>query len=79
MWNPMTSSSPFKDRIYSKQGSYISLLFETWTNHQAGAQPGIFQGRGSFVELGDFDKHFVKKNIRKKLEFFLKDTVKTTF
>ena len=29
------------------------------------AQPEIFQGRGSFVELGHFDKHFVK-NTRKK-------------
>ena len=47
-------------------------------------QPEIFQGRGGFVELGHFDKHFVK-NTRKKvplekiLEFFLLDTLKTTF
>ena len=27
---------------------------------QAGAQPEIFQGRGGFVKLGHFDKHFVK-------------------
>ena len=31
----------------------------------AGAQPEIFQGIGSFVELGHFDKHFIK-NTRKK-------------
>ena len=31
----------------------------------AGAQPEIFQSRGDFVKLGDFDKHFVK-NARKK-------------
>ena len=37
----------------------------------AGAQPQIFQGRGGFVKLGHFNKHFV--------EFFLQDTVKTTF
>ena len=30
-----------------------------------GAQPEIFQGRGGFVELGRFDKLFVK-NTRKK-------------
>ena len=52
--------------------------------HNSGAQPEIFQGRGGFVELGHFDKHFVK-NTRKKapprkiLEFFLLDTLKTTF
>ena len=31
----------------------------------AGVQPEISQGRGGFVELGHFDKHFVK-NARKK-------------
>ena len=31
----------------------------------AGAQPEIFQDRGDFVELGHFNKHFVK-NTRKK-------------
>ena len=59
---------PFKDKIYSKQGSHISLLFGTWTLvlfPHAGAQPEIFQGRGGFVELAHFDKHFVK-NTRKK-------------
>ena len=49
-----------------------------------GAQPEIFQGIGGFVKLGHFDKHFVK-NSRKKgsagkiSEFFLLDTLKTTF
>ena len=75
---------PFKGKIYSKWGSQISLLFETWTLVlflHADAQPDIFQGRGGFVELGHFHKHFTK-NTRKKgksLEFFLPDTVKTTF
>ena len=31
----------------------------------ADTQPEIFQGRGGFVELGYFDKYFVK-NTRKK-------------
>ena len=31
----------------------------------SGAQPEFFQGRGGFVELGHFDKLFVK-NTRKK-------------
>ena len=59
---------PFKDRIYSKQGNHISLLFVTWTLVlflHAGAQPEFFQGRGGFVELGHFDKYFVN-NTRKK-------------
>ena len=44
-----------------------------------GAQPEIFQGREAFMELGHFDKFFVK-NTRKKvthgkiLELFLLDT-----
>ena len=49
-----------------------------------GAQPEIFQGRGGFVKLGHFDKHFIKKARkkapqRKILDFFLLDTPKTTF
>ena len=31
----------------------------------AGAQPEIFQGRGCFVKLGHFDKHFIKKSRKK--------------
>ena len=47
-------------------------------------QPEIFQGRGGFVKLGHFDKHFVKNSgkkgsARKISEFFLLDTLKTTF
>ena len=50
----------------------------------SGVQPEIFQGRGSFVKLGHFDKHFIKKSRKKApqgkiLEFFLLDTLKTTF
>ena len=49
-----------------------------------GAQPEIFQGRGGFVELGHFNKHFVKNTIKnapqgKIMELFLLDTLKTTF
>ena len=47
---------------------HISLLFGTWTLvlfPNAGAQPETFQGRGGFMELGHFDKYFVK-NTRKK-------------
>ena len=49
-----------------------------------GTQPEIFQGRGGFLKLRHFDKHFIKK-VKKKgplgktLEFFLLDTLKTTF
>ena len=30
-----------------------------------GTQPGIFQDKGGFVELGHFDKHFVKNKGKK--------------
>ena len=51
---------------------------------ETGAQPDIFQDRGGLVKLGHFDKHFIKKSRRKApqgkiLEFFLLDTLKTTF
>ena len=52
--------------------------------HSSGAQPEMFQGWGGCVELGHFDKLFVK-NSRKKvpqgkiLELFLLDTLKTAF
>ena len=46
-------------------------------------QPEIFQGRGGFVELGHFDKLFIKNKKKapqgKILELFLLDTLKTTF
>ena len=48
------------------------------------ALPEIFQSREGFVQLGHFNKHFIKK-LRKKapqgktLEFFLLDSLKTTF
>ena len=48
-----------------------------------GVEPEIFQGKGSFVKLEHFNKHFVK-NTRKKrafqektLEFFHLDALKT--
>ena len=45
----------------------------------SGAQPEIFQGRGGFVKLGHFDKHFVKNSRKidpaeKVSEFFSLDT-----
>ena len=33
---------------------------------QAGVQPEIFQGRGNFVKLGHFDKHFVKSSRKER-------------
>ena len=62
----------------------LKWLFYHGGYSSSGAQPDIFQGRGGFVKLGHFDKHFVK-NSRKKgpagkiSEFFLLDTLKTTF
>ena len=56
---------PFKDKIYSKQGSLFCLGDRTVLFSHAGAQPEIFQGSGGFIKLGHFDKHFVK-NTQKK-------------
>ena len=33
--------------------------------YNTGAQSEIFQGRGGFVKLGHFDKHFMKKSKKK--------------
>ena len=48
-----------------------------------GAQPETFQGSRGFVELGHFDKHFIKSTKEAPqgniLEFFLLDTLKTIF
>ena len=54
------------------------------TQGEAGSQPEIFQGRGGFVELGHFDKFFVKNTRekspqRKILELLLLDSLKSTF
>ena len=66
-----------------------SIFFvRLWTQHvlfrksryclnQADAQREMFQSRGRFVEPGHFDKLFCK-NAREK-EFFLRDTLKSTF
>ena len=46
-----------------------------------GMQPDVFQGRGCFVKLRHFDKHFVKntqKQAGKILEFFLLDTLNSS-
>ena len=50
----------------------------------AGAQSETFPGRGGFLELEYFDKHFVKKSrkkgpVGKILAFFLVGTLQTTF
>ena len=75
----------FKRKIYSKQGSHIFCL-GTWTlvsKPHTGAQPEFFQGRGGLVELGYFDKQFVK-NTKKKapqenIFGLFSPTVKITF
>ena len=47
-----------------------------------GTPQEIFHGRGGFMKLGHFDKHFIKKSRKKApqgkvLEFFLLDTHET--
>ena len=45
---------------YQNRTLYACRLFPEFFNivAVAGAQPKIFQGRGGFMELGHFDKHF---------------------
>ena len=75
---------PFKDNIFSKQGSHISLLFGTWILvllPHAGAEPeiqGKFRGTRT-LRLAFRQKHTKKGPTEKNLEFFLLDTVKSTF
>ena len=50
----------------------------------SGAQPEMFKGKGGLVGLGQFYKHLVKTPEEKVpqgkfWEFFLLDTLKTTF
>ena len=68
-------------RKYTSFGSLLKIIFyfspipmmhasrgEVFNKvkHNSGAQSEIFLGRGGFVELGPFNKHFVK-NTRKKV------------
>ena len=46
--------------------SFFRLIdFEKSLSPNPGAQPEIFQGRGGFVKLEHFDKHFIKKSRKK--------------
>ena len=46
----------------------------------SGAQLEIFQGRGGFMGVEHFDKHFIKKKTGSRWEtIFLSNTLKTTF
>ena len=42
-----------------------SLAIYYWQDTVSDVQREIFQGRGGFVKLGHFDKHFVKNSIKK--------------
>ena len=62
----------------------IKIIILQSGNALTGAQPEIFQGREGFVKFGYFNKHFLKYSRKKgpagKIsEFFLLDTLKTTF
>ena len=51
-------------KIASVKERKIVKMFSK-SKRNTGAQPEILQGRGGFIELDHFDKHFVK-NKRKK-------------
>ena len=85
-----TETPPCWKLLFSKVAELESItaillhhkVFIAWVL-QSGVQPEIFQGKGGFVEFGHFDKHFVKNTRRVRREkfwnFFLLDTIKTTF
>ena len=47
------------------RNGYLTINFGKRNTTEAGTQPEIFRGRGGFVKVVHFDKHFVK-NSRKK-------------
>ena len=66
------------------EGQGVGRTFGGPENYTIFMQPEIFQGRGGFVKLRHFNKHFTKTSRKKSpkgklLEFFLLDTFKTTF
>ena len=68
--------------VSSNSSQFYFLIHNFYMS--SGAQPEIFQGRAGFVELGHFNKLFVKTHKKKGLqgkilELFLLDTLKTTF
>ena len=70
--------------VLTPQRLFHFIACVLFLSFSSGAQPEIFQGRGSFAKLGHFDKHFVKNSRKigpagKISEFFLPDTLKTTF
>ena len=60
-WEGGNPNLPLHSPIFLKLGK---------KNTFSGAQPEIFQGRGGFVELGHFNKYFVK-NMEKLNRAFL--------
>ena len=49
----MGYSSSIRADKYTKQ-KYLIVI-----EHFSGSQPGMFQGRGVFLEERDFDKHYM--------------------
>ena len=47
----------------------------------SGVQPGLLYGRWGFMELWDFDKHFIHNTFfpRTSMEGFVLDTLKAAF
>ena len=62
-------------KIASVKERKIVKMFSK-SKRNTGAQPEILQGRGGFIELDHFDKHFVKNKRKKRprrektLEYF---------
>ena len=73
------------EKLHSIHFMCYIYVWNRWKKKiKSGAQPEMFRGRGGFVKLRHFDKHFIKKSRKKVppgkiLKFFLLDTIKTTF
>ena len=78
----VTSSIRTMSLIDEKQ--YVAEFSKETCSFNAGVQPGIFRCTGGFLEQGQFNKRFMygiqqKDLTRKKLVFFVQDTLKTSF
>ena len=50
----------YRKKVFCLPQSMMNLM-----KKNPGAQLELFQGRGGFVKLGHFDKHFIKKSTKK--------------
>ena len=76
-------ASSYHSKVRSTQNKGVTvLLFGTWTLALFPHVGEQLEGRGDLVELGHFDKHFIKSTRKKgptKEKFLINLLLKTTF